>query len=401
MVRTGPARDSGRSEFAGAGVSLGGGHAALHPARAGRVSVGRERHALHRLRRRLGAGDRRARAPEDRGSGAAGGRRRTLLRRPHGAGSGDGRAAHGAAAVARAGAAGELGHRGHDERHSPGARLHGARLHRQVRGVLPRSRRRAARQGGLRRPHVRAPEFGRRARRGGARYPGAALQRSGGSGGGLCRVRRRDRRGDRGAGCRQHEPRQAASRFSRRTARAVRPPRRGAHLRRGDDGVSRGAAGDAGSHRHPARPHHAGQGDRRRHAGGRLRRTARDHGVRRPARSGVPGRHALRFARGGGRRTRFARARRPAGILRTARSAHRPAGVGIAACGRGGGRAVRGRFARRHVRPLFRAPGAGFLRRSDGLRRRALQALLSCHAGGGASFRALRLRGGVRLGGAH
>ena len=49
-------------------------------------------------------------------------------------------------------------------RHPRGARLHQARLHRQVRGLLPRPRRRPAGQGRQRRRHLRHPRLGRRSR---------------------------------------------------------------------------------------------------------------------------------------------------------------------------------------------------------------------------------------------
>ena len=53
----------------------------------------------------------------------------------------------------------------------------GRRPDRQVRRLLPRPRRLAARQGGLRRAHLRQPELGRRARRHRGAHPGARLQR--------------------------------------------------------------------------------------------------------------------------------------------------------------------------------------------------------------------------------
>ena len=90
---------------------------------------------------------------------------------------------------------------------------------------------------------------------------------------------RRDRRGDRRAGRGQHEPRRAAAGFSRSAAHAVHAPRRAAHFRRSDDGFSRRARRRAGALRHPARSHDARQGDRRRHAGGRVRRAPRRHAV--------------------------------------------------------------------------------------------------------------------------
>ena len=54
-----------------------------------------------------------------------------------------------------------------------------------------------------------------------------------------------------------------------------------------------GLAGRPGLLRHRGRPDHPGQGHRRRHAGGRLRRQARHHGADRPTGPGVPGGHPV------------------------------------------------------------------------------------------------------------
>ena len=59
---------------------------------------------------------------------------------------------------------GELRHRGDDERDPPRARIHRPRPHRQVRGLLPRPRRRAAGEGGLGRADARRAGFGRACR---------------------------------------------------------------------------------------------------------------------------------------------------------------------------------------------------------------------------------------------
>ena len=59
-----------------------------------------------------------------------------------------GRADHRRRAVGREGAAGELRHRGDDERHPAGPRLHGPRPAREVRRQLPRARRQPAGGGG-------------------------------------------------------------------------------------------------------------------------------------------------------------------------------------------------------------------------------------------------------------
>ena len=73
--------------------------------------------------------------------------------------TGDGRTAVQAGAEHGAGAPGELRHRGHHERHPPGARLHRPRQDRQVRRLLPRPRRQPAGEGRLRRADLRQPQF--------------------------------------------------------------------------------------------------------------------------------------------------------------------------------------------------------------------------------------------------
>ena len=66
-------------------------------------------------------------------------------------------------ALARAGAPGELGHRGGDERAAPRARLHRPLADGEVRGLLPRPQRFPAGEGGLGRAHVRQSHLGGRA----------------------------------------------------------------------------------------------------------------------------------------------------------------------------------------------------------------------------------------------
>ena len=125
----------------------------------------------------------------------------------------------------REGALRQLRHRGLHVGHPPGARLHRPQLHHQVRGLLPRPRRRAAGEGRLRRGDAGHPRLGRRARRDGAAHAGAALQRPGRGRGGLRRAPGRDRLRHRRAGRRQRGhhrcPRPATSRGCARSARST------------------------------------------------------------------------------------------------------------------------------------------------------------------------------------
>ena len=109
------------------------------------------------------------------------------------------------------------------------------------------------------------------------------------------------------------------------------------HLRRGDDRISRGPAGRAGNLRRDAGSHHARQGDRRRNAGGRLRRAARHHAEARARGPGLPGRHALGKSGRGGRGPRDAAARAGARILRSPGRDHRELVDGLAREARGAG----------------------------------------------------------------
>ena len=130
-------------------------------------------------------------------------------------------------------------HRSDDERHPRRARLHQARLHRQVRGLLPRPRRSPPREGRERARHLRRPRLGRRPRGHGAHHADAPLQRHRRARGALRGARRGDRRGDRGAGGRQHGLCPAGSRASsRRSSTSARSTARVSHLRRGDDRLS-------------------------------------------------------------------------------------------------------------------------------------------------------------------
>ncbi len=74
---------------------------------------------------------------------------------------------------------------------------------------------------------------------------------------------------------------------------AVRQAWRGADFRRSDDRLPRSPRWRPGALRRHAGPEHLRQDHRRRHAGGLLRRQARNHAAHRAAGPGVPGRHAV------------------------------------------------------------------------------------------------------------
>ena len=80
-LRARAAHDSRRRQFAGPRVPLRRRHAAFFHARSGPVSVGRRRQALHRLRRLVGTGDPRPRAPGRRERRERNGAERVVIRR--------------------------------------------------------------------------------------------------------------------------------------------------------------------------------------------------------------------------------------------------------------------------------------------------------------------------------
>jgi glutamate-1-semialdehyde 2,1-aminomutase len=162
-------------------------------------------------------------------------------------------------------------------------------------------------------------------------------------------------------------------------ARAVHAARRAADLRRGDVRLPRGAGRRAAAVRHQAGPDRAGQGDRRRHAGGGVRRQrALLMGKMAPlgavyqagTLSGNPvavaaGMTTLQADPGSGllRQAGRAAARLAAGLTAAAKTQHR-------ACAD----SVGGMFG------LLRRRRAEQLRRDDGRRPRALQRVLPRHA---------------------
>lgn len=279
----------------------------------------------------------------------------------------------------------EQRHRGDDERPAAGTGLYRAEVHRQVPGQLPRPRRRPARGGGQR------PDDERRGRarsvgpqqRGCARGvrppdPGERVQRPGGVGHPDAGTRARDRGGDLRARGGQRGCADPDAGVPGRPA--PRPGRRGPLDRgRGDDGVPPVAERGDRAARPLAGPDLLGQGDRRRAAGGRLRRARGRDGPGLAAGPRLPGGHPQREPAGDGGGSRHAGG---AGggprHLRAAGGVHLAARRGPEVGGAGGGRAgqrepdrldadglppgrarrlgadVRGRGAQRHggLRPL-------------------------------------------------
>ena len=112
----------------------------------------------------------------------------------------------------------QLRHRGDHVGHPRRPRLHRSQVHRQVRGLLSRPRRRPAGQGRLGSRDLRHPRLRRRARRDRPLHPRAALQRCRRRRGRLRRAQGRDRLRHRRAGRRQHGLRPARARLSRGAA---------------------------------------------------------------------------------------------------------------------------------------------------------------------------------------
>ena len=240
-------------------------------ARRGRGSDRRRRQPLRRLRLLVGSADPRARPPGRAAAIAQAAARRHELRRAHrrrGRARGRGRAADGG----RGDAAHDLlRHRGFDDRDPPRPRGHRPRAGAQVRGRLPRPRRRPAGPGGLRvwrpsrcRPAPACPPARPRRR---WSSPGTTPRR--------CAARPR-----------QHElaailaeplpanmglvPPRAG--LSRAAARARQRDRRAARARRGHLGLSRRPRRRPGADGRHRRSDDHGQGARRRPA--RRRRSA-------------------------------------------------------------------------------------------------------------------------------
>ena len=242
----------------------------------------------------VGAAAARPRAPGGRRRRAGRGRARHVVRH---ADRGRGRARRGDRGPGRAGRAGAAGlqrHRGDDVGDPAGPRLHRPRQGREVRRLLPRPRRLAARRGRVGR---RDPRPARHARRHGCLGRGhrrRAVQRPGRRRGRLRDVRRgRSPRHHRG-GRRQHGRRPAGAGLQRRAGRAVPGQRRAVRQRRGDDRLPRLAGRLVRARGRAAGPDDVRQGDGRRLPGRGLRRPRRRDGAAGAGRAGLPGRDPVR-----------------------------------------------------------------------------------------------------------
>ena len=136
------------------------------------------------------------------------------------------------------------------------ARSHRPRPHREVRGLLPRPRRRAARRGGVRPRDPRPARLARRAGRFGGANGARPLQRRERCRRGVRGTPRRHRRRHRRADRRQHGRRPAAARLPRGAAAALRRERCAARLRRGDHRLPRRLERRTGPLRRAPGPHH-------------------------------------------------------------------------------------------------------------------------------------------------
>ncbi len=188
------------------------------------------------------------RPPRGAGRGRRRGGTRHLLRHPHRARGRAGRGDRGAH-PGRAGAVRVVRHRGHDVGDPAGPRLHRPRPRGEVRRLLPRSRRRPARLGRVRRRHARDPGHARRAGVRGGAHDRAAVPRPRRGRGRLRRARRPHRLPHHRGRPRQHGRDRARAGLQRLPRRDLHPPRRAVRQRRGDDRLPRLPPGPVGSRR--------------------------------------------------------------------------------------------------------------------------------------------------------
>ena len=177
---------------------------------------------------------------------------------------------------------------------------------------------------------------------------------------------------------------------------------RAAHLRRGDDGLPRRARWRARAVRRHARSHDAGQGDRRRHAGGRLRRSPRSDATDLPLRPRVPGRDDVGASGGDGSGPRDARDHRAGPrLLRGPRDARRSPRAGRERRHRHDRRALPACPRGLDVDALLHGPsGDGLDDRGDG-GPRAVRSIPPRDAVPRHLAGAIAVRGQLHLGGAH
>ena len=194
----------------------------------GRPVPGRGRPVVRRLRRLVGPDDPGTRAPRRAGGDPRRGLSRDLVRRALRPRGGAGRARRAPRAVGREGALRLVGHRGHHERAARRARLHRPPQDPQVRRLLPRPRRLAARRRRLRRRDPRHPRLPGRARGHGGRHARRPLQRRAGRRAGRRGARERPGRDHRRARVREHGHGRAEGGLPRGAARDHAPQRHGA-----------------------------------------------------------------------------------------------------------------------------------------------------------------------------
>ena len=332
-VRARPEGHPRRRQFAGARVPRRRRHAALHRPRRGRLHRRRRRQALRRLHRLVGADD-----PRPRPSGGARGRAASAARDGFSFGAPTEREVELAEEIIRHVPSVEqvrLVSSG-TEACMSAIRLARAR-HRalapdQVRGLLPRPRRRAARQGRLRPGHLRPSDLAPACR------PRSCSTRPVLDFNNVAQLEEAFAPYGDELACVIIEPIAGNMNFVRTSVPFMKRLRELCHQHGAllimDEvmtgfRVALGGAQSLYAQRDPglrARHQRVRQGHRRRHAAGGLRRVAQDHGAARAAGPGLPGGHAV--GQPGGHRLRPGHAARDrqARLPRGARRAHARAG---------------------------------------------------------------------------
>ncbi len=163
----------------------------------------RRRQHVHRLRRLLGPGHRGSRPPGGAGGAGRPAGERHILRRALRPGERDGQSRHRPRAVRGDGAHGEFGHGGLPVRPPPDACVHGAGEGAEIRGLLPRPRRRLPGAGRVGRGHAGPARLAGRAQGRDSRHLDGRVQRHPRPQGRLCGQPGPDRGRHPGAGRRQ------------------------------------------------------------------------------------------------------------------------------------------------------------------------------------------------------